>query len=136
MSVISLKHTGSQETLLLPDRLVWVGEYAWSPVAHEAHWGTDGALLLHVARRQAGRPIELQGTASEAWLPRSTVQQLHAWASLKGQVFELTLRGQRHTVVFDHTQGSAFEAEPLWPLLDGEYDAGTLYRPTLRFMEV
>ena len=79
MSVISLKHTGSQETLLLPDRLMWVGEYAWSPVAHEAHRGTDGALLLHVARRQAGRPIELQGTASEAWLPRAAVQQLHAW---------------------------------------------------------
>ena len=133
---IALRHPGTQEVLLLPDRLDWVNEFSWSPVASEARYGTDGALLLHVGLRQAGRPIELQGAATEAWLECGAVQQLHAWAALKGQVFELTLRGLTRAVVFDHSGGNAFEAEPLWPLLDGEYDASALYRPALRFMEV
>lgn len=138
---ITLRHLGTQAVLALPDRLLWTNEYAWSPVAHEARWGTTGALMLHVAARQAGRPIELDGQLSEAWLDRATCAQLHAWAAAQGQRFELTLRGQARTVVFDHASGGpAFEAEPLWPLLDSEHGpqhmGELLYRPRFRFMEV
>ena len=40
------------------------------------------------------------------------------------------------TVVFDHSQGAAFDATPLWKLLDGEHTGDVLYRPFFKFMEV
>jgi hypothetical protein len=133
---ISLKHTGTGQTLTLSDRLLWVNEYAWSPAAHEARYGTTGALLLHVGLRQAGRPIELDGRDSEAWLARAACAQLQQWAAQPGQTFELLLRGVLRAVVFDHSGGNAFDAEPIWKLVDGEHTPELEYRPYFRFMEV
>ncbi len=132
--MITLTHAGA--VLELPDRLVWTDEYAWSPVVTATRWGTHGALQMHVGKRQAGRPITLDGKASQAWISRAVCNQLNAWVALPGTVFELVLRGQARAVVFDHDQGAAFEAEPLWRLLDGEHTAELFYRPNLKFMEV
>jgi hypothetical protein len=134
--MISLRHTGTGQALALSERLLWVNEYAWSPAAQEARWGTTGALLLHVGLRQAGRPIELDGRDSEAWLARADCIQVQQWAAQPGQTFELLLRGALRTVVFDHGGGNAFEADPIWRLADGEYTPELEYRPHLKFLEV
>ena len=123
-------------TLELPDRLLWTDEYQWSPVVSEARWGTTGALILHVGTRQAGRPITLDGRASEAWIERALCDQLNVWAALPGAEFELVLRGVARTVVFASSQGAAFEADPIWRVVDSEHTPELLYRPFFRFIEV
>jgi hypothetical protein len=133
---ITLRHLGTNQTVDLSDRLLWVNEFDWSPAAHEARTGTTGALLLHVGLRQAGRPIELDGRDSQAWLARAICAQLAQWAAQPGQTFELLLRGQARTVVFDNTGADAFAAEPIWSLADGEHTPELWYRPHFKFMEV
>ena len=66
-------------TLELSDRLLWVDEFQWSPVATELRWGTTGAPQIHVGLRQAGRPITLDGRESQAWITRELCDQLNAW---------------------------------------------------------
>ncbi len=127
--MISLTYSGS--TLQLPDRLIWTDEYAWSPVASEVRWGTNGALHVHVGTRQAGRPITLDGRNSAAWITRAQCDQLNAWAALPGAAFDLVLRGSARSVLF-----LEFQADPIWRLLDGEHTADLQYLPFFRFMEV
>ena len=133
MSTITLAHAGT--TVALSNRLDWTDEFDWHPVEQASSYSTTGALLIDVATRQAGRPITLQGTDTQAWMTRTTMQQLAAWAALPGAVLTLTVRGVARDVVFDHAQGG-FTAEPIWRLLDGEVDAELLYRPVLKFLEV
>ena len=133
MSTITLTHAGT--TVALSNRLDWTDEFDWHPVEQATGYSTTGALLIDVATRQAGRPITLQGTDTQAWMPRTTMLQLAAWAALPGAVLTLTVRGVARDVVFDHAQGG-FTAEPIWRLLDGEVDATLLYRPVLKFLEV
>ena len=133
MTTITLTHAGT--TLTLSNRLDWTDEFDWHPVEQATSYSTTGALLIDVATRQAGRPITLQGTDTQAWMTRTTMLQLAAWAALPGAALTLVLRGVARDVVFDHAQGG-FSAEPIWRLLDGEVDAELLYRPTLRFLEI
>ena len=123
-------------TLELSDRLVWVDEFEWSPVVSAVRWGTTGAQQIHVGVRQAGRPITLDGRESQAWLTRAMCANLNAWHALPGARFSLLLRGQARTVMFDHAQGAAFSATPIWRLLDGEHTPELFYRPYFKFMEV
>lgn len=133
---ITLKHLGTGEVITLGERLVWTNEFARSPVAMEARWGTTGALMLHVAAKQAGWPITLDGVESEAWLPRATCQRLRAWADEPGAEFELTLRGQVRRVIFDASSGEAFAADPVWHIADSGQEPSLLYRPKFSFLEV
>lgn len=115
----------------LSDRLLWTDEYQWSPVVTEARWGTQGALMLHVGTRQAGRTITLDGQASAAWITRALCDQLAAWAALPGEAFELVLRGTARSVAL-----LEFQATPIWRLLDGEHTPELLYVPFFKFMEL
>jgi len=134
--MISLTRPATAQTLLLSDRLLWADEFAWSPVAMETRWGTTGQLMLHQAERQAGRPITLEGVESEAWLTRLVVRQLNDWAALPGEPFTLLLRGAQHTVLFDHARAPAFDAKPVFTLLDGIELPTDWYRPTFNFIEI
>ena len=133
---VTLKHLGTGEVIDMGARLVWTDEFERSGVAMETLWGTTGALMLHVAAKQAGWPITLDGTESEAWLDRATCQRLRAWADEPGQEFELTLRGVVRRVVWDASSGDAFSATPVWLIEDGGQAPSLLYRPKFRFMEV
>lgn len=123
-------------TLALSDRLLWVDEFEWSPVATAVRWGTTGAPQIHVGLRQAGRPITLDGRESQAWLARALCSQVDAWHALPGATFSLVIRGLARSVVFDQSQGAAFTAAPIWKLADGEHTPELFYRPYFKFMEV
>lgn len=123
-------------SLVLSDRLLWTDEFDWSPVVSQVRWGTTGAPQIHVGLRQAGRPITLDGRESEAWLTRALCAQVDAWHALPGATFSLLLRGQARTVAFDHSQGAAFTAAPIWKLVDGEHTPELFYRPFFKFLEV
>lgn len=123
-------------TLELSDRLLWVDEFDWSPVASAVRWGTTGALQVHVGLRQAGRPITLDGRQTQAWIPRALCSQLYTWHALPGTTFSLVVRGQARDVKFNQSEGPAFTAAPVWKLVDGEHTSELLYRPFFKFMEV
>ena len=133
MSTITLAYDGT--TAHISDRLQWTDEYDWSPVEQASAYSTTGALLVDVAIKQAGQPITLEGTDTNAWLSRALCDTLQAWAALPGIELTLTLRGVAHQVIFDHAKGG-FTAQPIWRLLDGEITPELLYRPTFRFLKV
>ena len=130
---ITLTYNGT--TAAISDRLQWTDEYDWSPVEQASAYSTTGALLVDVAVKQAGQPITLEGTDTNAWLSRALCDTLQAWAALPGIELTLTLRGVAHQVIFDHAKGG-FTAQPIWRLLDGEITPELLYRPTFRFLKV
>jgi hypothetical protein len=130
---ITLTYNGTTATL--SDRLQWVDEFAWSPVEQATAYSTRGKLLVDVAVKQAGQPITLEGTDTNAWITRALCSTLQAWAALPGIELDLILRGTTHRVIFDHAKGG-FAAQPTWRLLDGEISPELFYRPTFRFLKV
>ena len=130
---ITLTYNGTTATL--SDRLQWSDEFDWSPVEQATAYSTTGALLVDVAVKQAGQPITLEGTDTNAWISRALCSTLKAWAALPGAQFDLVLRGITHPVIFDHAQGG-FSAQPIWRLADGAIDAELMYRPTFKFLKV
>ena len=130
---ITLTYGGT--TAHLSDRLDWTDEFSWSPVEQATEYSTTGALLVHVAVKQAGRPITLVGTETAAWISRTLADTIVAWAALPGIPFDLVVRGLSRTVLFDHAKGG-FEASPVWRLQDGEESPDQLLLPTFRFIEV
>ena len=130
---ITLTYNGTTATL--SDRLQWTDEFDWSPVEQATAYSTTGALLVDVAVKQAGQPITLEGTDTNAWITRALCSTLQAWAALPGIELALVLRGTTHAVIFDHAQGG-FAAQPIWRLADGEITPELFYRPTFRFLKV
>ena len=130
---ITLTYNGT--TAHLSDRLHWADEFDWSPVDQATGYSTRGALLVDVAVKQAGQPITLEGTDTNAWISRSLCSTLQAWAALPGIQLDLVLRGETHQVIFDHGKGG-FSAQPIWKLLDGEITPELMYRPTFKFLKV
>lgn len=130
---ITLTYNGT--TAHLSDRLHWADEFDWSPVEQSTSYSTTGAFLVDVSLKQAGQPITLDGTDTNAWISRSLCSTLQAWAALPGIQLDLVLRGETHQVIFDHAKGG-FSAQPIWKLLDGEITPELFYRPTFRFLKV
>lgn len=130
---ITLTYNGT--TAHLSDRLHWADEFDWSPVEQSTSYSTTGAFLVDVSLKQAGQPITLEGTDTNAWITRALCDTLKAWAALPGAQFDLVLRGITHPVIFDHAQGG-FSAQPIWKLLDGEITPELFYRPTFKFLKV
>ena len=129
---ITLTYNGTTATL--SDRLHWSDEYDWSPVEQSTEYSTEGALLVDVALKLAGRPITLEGGDTAAWLSRAVCETLQAWAALPGIELTLVVRGVARAVMFDHAK-KGFVATPVWKLLDGEITPELLYLPTFRFLE-
>jgi hypothetical protein len=124
--------------LLLSDDLLWSDEHAWAPPVATTTYLITGALLVQSATRQAGRPITLVGTADMAWVTRSVVRTLYAWAAepvgASTGRFTLTLQDSRSfTVAFRHAE-TPIEAEPITGF-PARSDTD-FYRITLRLMQL
>lgn len=116
--------TKGATTLELPEDLLWVNEFRWSPVAQATERSLTGALLIDVGSRVGGRPITLAGKENFAWILRSGLETLQAWAALPGQQFTLTHNGVARTVIFDHgtaeESGAIKQVEPVIDYSDPE----------------
>lgn len=135
---MQLKNLADGVALPLPDDLLWSDEHAWSPAVASTSYLITGALLIQSATRQAGRPITLVGAPDMAWVTRSVMEQLRAWAAMAVNEtagrFELTLiDGRVLTVAFRHAE-TAIEAEPVLGI-PARSDTDR-YRLTLRFLEL
>ena len=132
--MITLKLGATQ--LVLPDSLIWTNEFGWSPVGMSPKTGSTGALILHLGKRQAGRPITLDGVESKAWITRDECDRFYAWQAIPDADFDLVVRGLSHKVKFDNSQGPGFTARAQWRLFDSEHDGRTDYLPTFKFIEI
>ncbi|ALF90945.1 hypothetical protein [Ralstonia solanacearum] len=131
---MQLKNLADSAVLVLPDDLLWADEHAWTPAVAAVSYLLTGALLVESAARQKGRPITLVGAADMAWVSRTSVNRLYAWAADPGRQFELTLTdGRTFTVAFRHHE-TAIEAEPVMGF-PARRDTD-FYRLTLRLMEI
>ncbi|OGA56738.1 MAG: hypothetical protein A2710_03835 [Burkholderiales bacterium RIFCSPHIGHO2_01_FULL_64_960] len=116
--------TYGSTTLELPEDLLWVNEFRWSAVAQSTERSLTGALLVDAAPRVGGRLITLAGSEDSAWILRSGMETLLAWAALPEQQFTLTHNGVARTVIFDHgtaeESGAIKQVEPVIDYSDPE----------------
>lgn len=127
--------TYSGTTLTLPIDLLWVDEFAWKRVEQRQIFTITGAQVIEAYAKQAGRPITLRGGPDFAWISRSGLESLRAWAEVPGRIFSLVVRGEAaRNVCMDQTAGP-IEATPLIEYSD--VDANDQYVSlVLRFIEV
>jgi hypothetical protein len=121
------------DTLQLPAGLVWTDEFA-SSVAQSTKRTLDGGLVVFHTALTGGRPITLASREDTGWLTRAQVEALDLLARSPGGIYILTLRGQAYQVMFRHQEAPAFEAAPLWPLVNPQ--PGDFYLATIKLMTV
>ncbi|QPF74191.1 hypothetical protein G8A07_15555 [Roseateles sp. DAIF2] len=122
-------------SVALPADLYWSDETAWHPVAQSVEPTLTGAAIVSVQRRSGGRPITLEPPIAKAsWMPRSTIDQLKAWADLPGQQMTLVLRGTPRPVIWRHQDGEVMRSTPVQHFDDVQPDDA--YTATLKFMEI
>ncbi|MDP4074200.1 hypothetical protein [Acidovorax sp. A1169] len=116
-------------------QMVWVDEFAWSPVEKTTEYSTTGALLVDVGERLAGRPITLQATDQHGWLARSAVEELRALAADPEGVYVFThADGREFTVMFAPDDPvSAIPIQNTRPELPGD---DYPYVTTVRLIEI
>jgi len=100
--------------LTLPDGLYWSDEHNWQPVVQSAEYSLTGALIVESAIKLAGRPITLTADEDRAWMPRSDLDTLYAWASSTPVAMTLIYHGRTASVIFRHNDPPAIQARPLW----------------------
>ena len=133
---ITLNKDGT--ALALPPDLVWSDELRWSAVAQATERSITGALLIDATARMGGFPITLVGEGNSAWIQRSTLLTLKAWAAVPGQRFSLALNGQSFSVIFDHGTAEETTAMAMSAVVAYSDPENTDYYSslTLRFIEV
>lgn len=123
-------------TIRLPSGMVWTDEFDWCSVERATTWSINGALLIDVGVRQAGRPITLSAQDDQGWIRRETLRQLQHLADTEPDAeHTLTLAdGRVFRVRFAQSETSPITATALgrpelppahWP-----------YITTLRLIEV
>lgn len=135
---MQLTNLANSEQLNLPDDLIWVDEHNWTPTVSSVSYTITGAMIVQSSSKQAGRYISLAGPADMAWVTRSTVAALSAWASTAlsdtAGRFQLDLAdGRSLNVAFRHDD-TPVEAEPVLGIAARSND--DFYRLTLRFLEL
>lgn len=122
------------DNISLPPDLWWSDETDWTPVAQNAGFSLDGALVVEESLKRAGRPITLRGHSQRAWVPRETVLALQSMAAEPGRQMRLWIHDQQFIVIFRHINGEAFHAESLRKLSPPL--AADSYSLTLHFLVV
>lgn len=123
----------SLDAITLPSDLIWVDEYAYTPVKQTINTAVNGSLVIEAAAALAGRPMTLQGGEDAAWISRATLELLRLKQIQPGLVMTLTLNyGDSYNVLFMQPDGIAAK-----PVIDyNNPDAADWYTVTLKFIEV
>lgn len=120
------------DAITLPDDLLWIDEYAHTPVKQTVSTAVDGTLIIEAATQTKGRPITLQGGADYGWVTRTVLEQVRAKQYQAGLQMTLVVRGNYYNVLF--AQPGGIEAKPV---IDYNNPDGTdVYTVTLKFFEV
>lgn len=130
--------TEELDEIVLPNGLLWVDEYTWSPIESASEWSLSGAMIIQSGKKLKGRPITLEGADEQmGWVTRETVEILKAKAEITDRKFTLVLgSGQserQFTVRFRHSD-NALEASPVYRWQPT--DATAWFRVIIRLIEV
>lgn len=80
----------TQREIHLPNDMLWVDEFNWTPVASTSSYSLAGSLIIEQGVKLAGRPITLEMPDNEmAWISRATHEALRAAAALPARRFKL-----------------------------------------------
>jgi hypothetical protein len=120
------------DTITLPDDLIWIDEYAHTPVKQTVSTAVNGSLIVEAAAQAKGRPVTLAGGEDYAWIDRATLEQLRAKQYQPGLTMTLNLRGTAYSVLF--MQPGGIEAKPVVDY--NTPDDSDWYTVTLKFIEV
>jgi len=88
------------DSITLPTDLIWIDEYAWTPVKQSINTAVNGGLIIEAAAALAGRPITLQGGDDYAWASKATLELLRLKQATPGLVMSLGLLGVTYSVIF------------------------------------
>lgn len=124
-------------TVQLPDDLLWVDEFNWSPVKTKQDVTLAGTLLLQNSQQFGGRPITLASGEDYGWVPRSTLLALQALRDASSTApLTLTLADNRQfQVLFDRTQPEGgLSAEPV--VYFRQYSADGDFKVELKLIRV
>jgi hypothetical protein len=120
------------DDITLPPDLIWVDEYAHTPVKQSVSVAVNGALIVEAAAQTKGRPITLQGGDEAAWIDRTTLELLRVKQYQAGLIMALDHNGTSYSVLF--VQPGGIEAKPI---IDYNVPVGEdWYSITLKFIEV
>lgn len=100
-------------TITIPDDLVWIDEFDFSPVSQSIERTIGGSFIVDEAPLLHGRPVTLQG-GEFVWMTKQTLVDIQTLASVAGKVLTLTLAdGQVLDVIFRRDNGNPFSGEPV-----------------------
>ncbi len=98
--------------LTLPDDLIWIDEFTWTPMAKSSIYSIDGKPIIQNALKLGGRPITLSGDVSAAWIARGVVKDL--WELLSSDTnLLLTLNDARTFNVTFAPGDNPINAQPI-----------------------
>lgn len=112
--------------ITLPDGLVWVDRYDWTPVRQNINITLAGSLVIYESSVRSGRPITLQGDETSCWIKKSDLEALTALAQTPGRTMTLTINDTSYTVRF-RRDVTPIEARQLFPIQADAETAETLY---------
>ena len=99
------------DNLTLPEDLIWVDEFDWTPIEQTQTYSITGALIIQSGTKQAGRPITLAGGNDYGVISRATLKSLSAKLAINSPMV-LTLNDERvFSVLFNHAK-NPIEAKP------------------------
>lgn len=99
------------DDLTLPEDLIWIDEFDWTPIEQSQSYSITGALIIETGAKQAGRPITLSGGNDYGVIGRADLKQLQAKLT-KTTPLVLTLNDARtFNVIFNHAK-NPIEAKP------------------------
>lgn len=120
------------DAITLPADLIWVDEYAYTPVRQSVSIAVDGALIIEAAAQLAGRPITLQGEDDAAWIDRATLEALRAKQYQAALVMTLTVNELSFSVLFVQPGGITARS-----VIDFNHPVDEdWYTVTLKFMQL
>lgn len=107
-----LKRNDTNETIELPQDLLWSDEFDWSRLAQSApKYTVGGAVVIQQGVKLAGRPITLTG--EWVWLKRGDYQQLQDWSAVPALQMTLTrYDGRVFSVIFSN-HDKAIDCQPV-----------------------
>ena len=90
-------------------------EFTWSPIVQSKEYANKGAIVIEEWKKLVGRPITLKGADDRSWIKKDTVLKLQTLNELPGVEIDLLLSdGRAFTTILDNSEGSAFEAKPIF----------------------
>lgn len=133
MKLIRIK---TAQTIQLEDGFFWSDEN-WSPIEQNTEYALNGALIVQVGQKKAGRPITLKpANNKKGWIRLRELNLLREWKDLTEQFtlqFEWPHDQRQFNVIFNHQEG-ALESNPIKNMPAVSED--DFFNVTLRFLEL